>query len=122
MKYLELLENEIKLFHFIFKQHVLIAGSIQLFLLPATVLLVIGAITRTRWLLLTWLILFALLQLSVLFSVIACFLWLPKDYKPLAAGVASIETFILFPWWFATLHLFSVLKRRQLFNKGKECV
>jgi len=32
----------------------------------------------------------------------------------------GIETFILFPWWFATLHLFAVLKRMQLFNKAEK--
>ena len=103
-----------------FQLHVLIAGAIQLLLLPATILSLIGAITRTRWLLLPWLTLFALFQLSVLFSVIACVLWLPKTYKLLAAGVASVEAFILFPWWFATLHLFSALKRVTLLDKGNE--
>lgn len=99
--------------------HVLIAGSIQLLLLPATILLLIGAISRTRWLLLPWLTLFALFQLCVLFSVIACILWLPKSYKLLAAAVASVEAFILFPWWFATLHLFSALNRLKLLGKAE---
>ena len=104
--------------NFNFQLHVLIAGSIQLLLLPATILLLIGAITRTRWLLLPWLTLFALFQLSVLFSVIACILWLPKSYKLLAAAVASVEAFILFPWWFSSLHLFSALNRLKLLDKG----
>ena len=104
--------------NFEFQLHVLIAGSIQLLLLPATILLLIGAISRTRWLLLPWLTLFALFQLCVLFSVIACILWLPKSYKLLAAAVASVEAFILFPWWFATLHLFSALNRLKLLGKG----
>ena len=106
------------LWKFYFQLHVLIAGSIQLLLLPATILLLIGAITRTRWLLLPWLTLFALFQLSVLFSVIACILWLPKSYKLLAAAVASVEAFILFPWWFSSLHLFSALNRLKLLDKG----
>ena len=98
--------------------HTLIAGSIQLLLIPATILLLIGAATRTRWLLLPWLTLYALFQLFVMFSILACVLWLPKNYKLLAAGVATIEAFILFPWWFAVLHLFTFLTNAQLFDKG----
>ena len=102
-----------------FQLHTLIAGSIQLLLLLATILLLIGAATRTRWLLLPWLTLFALFQLSVLFSILACVLWLPKSYKLLAAGVATVEAFILFPWWFASLHLFSMLTNMHLLDKGR---
>lgn len=98
-------------FEFLFQFHVAIAGSLELLFLVASAFLVAGLAKRIRWLLLPWLILFGVLQMGVIAAVPLIVLQLPKNLKLISVGAAALEAFVLFPWWFATIHAFASLSK-----------
>lgn len=62
--------------------HILISLTVQLSMLIPTILLVIGASRGIRYLLLPWLVLFGLLQITVFVSIILVVIFLTKiEYK-----------------------------------------
>ncbi len=65
--------------------------AVQLLLAIASALLVAGAARRARFLLLPWLVIFGLLQVSLVVAVVLCVVSLPSHAKVLAAAVAALE-------------------------------
>ena len=95
----------------------MIAGAIEAAFLLPTLFLIIGAAKRIRWLMIPWLVLMGVGQAGILLGIFACVLWMPSWYKLAALGVAATEAFVLFPWWFAAVHLFGVFGNLALLTK-----
>ena len=106
-------------FFFYFQFHILISTCLQLILIFPTIILVIGASRRIRFLLLPWLIVFGIFQLVLLLSILLCVTNLPAEFKMLSVAIAVIEAFVIFPWWFGVIHLFSELTAREVYRKPK---
>ena len=49
-------------------------------------------------------------------TISACVIYLPMDYKPLAAAVTAFEAFVIFPWWFGVIHLFAIYDKDHHFR------
>ena len=103
----------------IFQFHILISASLQLMLIFPTIILVIGASRRMRFLLLPWLIVFGIFQLFLLLAILLCVTNLPAEFKMLSAAIAVIEAFVIFPWWFGVIHLFSEFTREEELEDAK---
>ena len=93
--------------------HIIIAGGIELILLMPTISLVIGATKRIRCLMLPYLVLFGIAQIFIMASILACVVFLPAEAKPLAIAVTAFEAFVVFPWWYAVIHLFAVFEKNH---------
>ena len=102
-----------------FQFHILISAALQLLLIFPTIILVIGASRRIRFLLLPWLIVFGIFQLFLLLSILLCVLNLPAEFKMLSAAIAVVEAFLIFPWWFGVIHLFSEFTTQEEIDEAK---
>ena len=101
----------------LFQVHILISAGIEAAFLLPTVFLIIGAAKRVRWLMIPWLVLSGIGQIGLLLGIFACVIWMPNWYKLAALGVAAAQAFVIFPWWFAAMHLFGVLGNLALLTK-----
>ncbi len=99
--------------YFIFQFHIIIAGCIELFLTFPTIMLLIGAEKKIRCLMLPHLVIFGLAQMLIMVSILACVFLLPASSKLLSLAVLAIEAFVLFPWWYTTIHLFAVNDKKH---------
>merc|ERR1719295_1971674 len=89
---------------------VLIALVIQAVLLPLSLLLLLGATRRRRWLLLPWIVAWAPIVPAGLVASVISVLHIPGLYKQLLSLVPLMGTvLLLFPTWFTALHLFAAL-------------
>ena len=68
---------------------------------------------RVRCLMLPFLVIIGLSQLLIMGSILACVVYLPLEAKLLAIAVTAAEAFIIFPWWYAVIHLFAVFEKDQ---------
>ncbi|TRY69324.1 hypothetical protein TCAL_03230 [Tigriopus californicus] len=93
--------------------HVLIAMVIQILLLFPTLLLIIGASKRMRFLLLPWLIIYGILQLCLLAGMFLSVTHLTDEMKFLCLVFAALEVLIVFPWWFSVIHMFAVFSNQD---------
>ena len=62
---------------------------------------------------LPFLVFMGLAQLLIMASIVACVIYLPIDYKLLAAVITAFEAFVIFPWWFAVIHLYAVFDSKR---------
>ena len=62
---------------------------------------------------LPFLVIIGLSQLLIMGSILACVVFLPLEAKLLAIAVTAVEAFIIFPWWYAVIHLFAVFEKDQ---------
>lgn len=93
--------------------HVLIAMVIQMLFLFPSLLLIIGASKRMRFLLLPWLIIYGLLQICLLAGMFLSVTHLPGETKLFSLAFAAVEAFIVFPWWFSVIHMFAVFSNQD---------
>ena len=73
----------------------------------------INSTKRVRCLMLPFLVVIGLSQLLIMGSILACVVFLPLEAKLLAIAVTAVEAFIIFPWWYAVIHLFAVFEKDQ---------
>lgn len=102
-----------KIYNFFLQFHIIVGGGIELALLFPTIFLLIGACRKIRCLMLPFLVLFGIAQLFIMASILACVFYLPSPAKPLAVAVTAVEAFVVFPWWFATIHLFAAYDKNH---------
>ena len=69
---------------------------------------------------LPFLVLFGMAQLFIMVSVVTCVIYLPADYKLLSLAVIAVEAFILFPWWYAVIHLFAIYDKAHYYRATVE--
>lgn len=110
--------HEIKVCPFSFQSHIIIGGVVELALIFPCILLVIGAAKRIRCLMMPFLIVFGMIQLILMISVLACVIYLPLTAKPLAFAVTAFEAFVVFPWWYAVIHLFAAFDKGHFYQSS----
>jgi hypothetical protein len=67
--------------HVYLQLHILITVGIELGLLIASMVLLIGIARRVKCLIIPWLVIFGLLQVAILSAVLCCVLYLPGMFK-----------------------------------------
>lgn len=91
---------------------------VELVLIFPCLLLVIGAAKRIRCLMMPFLIVFGMIQLILMISILACVIYLPLTAKPLAFAVTAFEAFVVFPWWYAVIHLFAAFDKGHFYQSS----
>ena len=59
-------------------------------------------------------------QVFLLFGILLSVTHLPAEYKLTAAVIAVVEAFVIFPWWFAVIHLFAVFTNEESLREELE--
>uniref|UniRef100_A0A0K2V4D8 Uncharacterized protein n=1 Tax=Lepeophtheirus salmonis TaxID=72036 RepID=A0A0K2V4D8_LEPSM len=96
--------------------HILIALCLQLTFMIPSILLLSGIIKHIRCLMMPWLILFGLLELSIVTLVSASIIFtsaIGPFLRYIILGSFLFLFFVLFPWWYGVLHIYATFAREE---------